>query len=118
MTPNGTDLERFVELPRREAGAQPVILGFVGFVRDWHGIDTVINAMSEYRASPAVRLVIVGEGPARAGLEALAADLGIADQVQFVGLANRVAIPGLVGGFDIALQPRVVSYASPLKIFE
>jgi glycosyltransferase involved in cell wall biosynthesis len=118
VTPNGTDLERFVELPRREAGVQPVILGFVGFMRDWHGIDTVIKAMSEYRASPAVRLVIVGEGPARAGLEALAADRGIAHQVQFVGLANRAAIPGLVGGFDIALQPRVVSYASPLKIFE
>jgi glycosyltransferase involved in cell wall biosynthesis len=29
-----------------------------------------------------------------------------------------VAIPRVVSGFDIALQPRAVGYASPLKLFE
>jgi hypothetical protein len=47
----------------------------------------------------------------------LAAALGIADRVEFTGLAKREAIPGLVAGFDIALQPAVVPYASPLKVF-
>ncbi|HET9147544.1 MAG TPA: glycosyltransferase, partial [Acetobacteraceae bacterium] len=34
------------------------------------------------------------------------------------GLAAREAVPGLLAGFDIALQPRSVDYASPLKLFE
>ena len=44
--------------------------------------------------------------------------MGVADRVQIVGLVAHEAIPGLVAGFDIALQPRVVAYASPLKLFE
>ena len=38
--------------------------------------------------------------------------------MRFTGLAPRAQIPALVAGFDIALQPSAVAYASPLKIFE
>jgi glycosyltransferase involved in cell wall biosynthesis len=94
-----------------------VVLGFVGFVRDWHGLDSVIAAMA---ADPATRLelVVVGDGPAAPALQRQAAALGVADRVRFAGLVAHDAIPGLVAGFDIALQPRVVAYASPLKLFE
>ena len=94
------------------------MLGFVGFVREWHGLDAVIAAMAAERDGPRLRLVVVGDGPARPALEQQAAALGLADRVTFTGLQPREAIPGLVAGFDIALQPLVVSYASPLKIFE
>ena len=94
------------------------MLGFVGFVRDWHGLDAVIAAMAADRDGPKVRLVVVGDGPARPALERQAAALGMAERVTFTGLQPREAIPALVAGFDIALQPLVVRYASPLKIFE
>ncbi len=49
--------------------------------------------------SPPGRLVIVGDGPERAGLEALAASLGIAPRVSFLG---HIADPApLYGGFDL-----------------
>ena len=38
--------------------------------------------------------------------------------MHFTGLQAREQVPALVAGFDIALQPRAVEYASPLKIFE
>jgi glycosyltransferase involved in cell wall biosynthesis len=95
----------------------PVVLGFVGFVRDWHGLDAVIAAMAADRATR-LELVIVGEGPAVTALRAQAEALGAAERVRFTGLAAHEAIPALVAGFDIALQPRVVAYASPLKLFE
>lgn len=121
VIPNGIDLADFPEsLATRQSGpeAGELVLGFVGFVRDWHGLDAVVRGIAAWSGPPRLRLRVVGEGPARPGLERLAAELGITDQVEFTGLAKREAIPGLVAGFDVALQPAVVPYASPLKVFE
>jgi glycosyltransferase involved in cell wall biosynthesis len=117
VVPNGIDPARFAALPQRPAAPDKVVLGFVGFVREWHGLDTVIAAMAADTATP-LELVVVGDGPAVPALRQQAAALGVADRVQIVGLVAHEAIPGLVAGFDIALQPRVVAYASPLKLFE
>lgn len=117
VVPNGIDLEEFPASPP-DPPRDPLTLGFVGFVRDWHGLDGVVRAIAAWQGRPRLALLLVGEGPARPGLEALAAELGIADQVRFTGLAERHEIPGHVAAFDIALQPAAVAYASPLKVFE
>jgi len=121
VVPNGIDLADFPEtLAARQSGAEAgeLVLGFVGFVRDWHGLDAVVRGIAAWDGPVRLRLRVVGEGPARPGLERLAAELGIAERVEFTGLAKREAIPGLVAGFDVALQPAAVPYASPLKVFE
>ena len=134
VVPNGIDPIAFAALPPRPAASDPLVLGFVGFVRDWHGLDAVIAAMAApagrgattgtapARAvgagAPRLDLVVVGDGPARPALERQAKALGILDRVRFTGLAPHEAVPRLVAGFDIALQPRAVAYASPLKIFD
>jgi glycosyltransferase involved in cell wall biosynthesis len=114
VVPNGVVLERFLPGPAAD-GPMPV-LGFVGFVRDWHGLDAVIRGMAAHDTP--VGFTVVGDGPALPGLRALAASLGVADRVRFAGLVAHADVPATVAGFDIALQPRVVAYASPLKIFD
>jgi glycosyltransferase involved in cell wall biosynthesis len=118
VIPNGIDPEEFAGSAPPHGSSGRVVLGFVGFVRDWHGLDRVIGAMASASDAGAIDLVVVGDGPARAALERQAASLGLDDRVRFTGLQGREQIPRLVAGFDIALQPRVVDYASPLKIFE
>jgi glycosyltransferase involved in cell wall biosynthesis len=118
ITPNGIDLAAFPEPHAGARGGETLVLGFTGFVRDWHGLDAVIAALAGADADPRLRLVIAGDGPARPQLERQAAALGLAARVRFTGLVGRAEIPALVTDFDIALQPRVVAYASPLKIFE
>ncbi len=118
VVPNGIEPTRFANLPEPERGDDAVVLGFVGFVRDWHGLDAVISAMAADTSGPLIRLEVVGDGPALASLQQQAAALGIADRVHFAGLVGHEAIPEMVARFDIALQPRVVAYASPLKLFE
>ncbi|MFC2951489.1 glycosyltransferase family 4 protein [Marinicaulis aureus] len=94
-----------------------LVLGFTGFVREWHGLDRAVRFLAQAPRDD-LHLFIVGDGPARAGLERLASELGVAGRVTFAGVVQREAMAAHVAAFDIALQPAVVPYASPLKLFE
>lgn len=115
---NGIDLADFPPAAATRSRPGPLTLGFIGFVRDWHGLDGVLRGIAAWHGTTPLRLLLVGEGPALAGLQRLAAELGIAHRVEFHGLARREEVPGLMARFDIALQPSAVPYASPLKLFE
>ena len=60
----------------------------------------------------------MGDGPARGDIEKRAAQLNVGDKVTFTGVVPRDQVIDLVAAFDVALQPDVVAYASPLKLFE
>lgn len=115
---NGVDLSDYEPVQPRGAEGPAVTLGFVGFLRSWHGLDAVIDMIAEQRGIPSLQLQIIGDGPARPALEDQVARLGIADRVTFFGLVPREEIAEVIRGFDIALQPKAVPYASPLKLFE
>lgn len=122
--PNGVNEQHFAAAPTREQAkanlgwADALVLGFVGFVRDWHGVDRVLHWMASPDAPGHARLLLVGDGPARAGLERLAGELGLAERFRVTGVVSREAMPDCLAAFDIALQPAVTPYASPLKLFE
>lgn len=116
VIPNGIDLADFPP-PAPRAGAE-VTLGFIGFLREWHGMEQVVRALAAERDQLPLALHIVGDGPALPGLMALASGLGIKDRLRFSGVASRAEVPGLIAGFDIALQPAAVPYACPLKMLE
>lgn len=124
VIPNGINEAQFATAPQPEEAKSALgwdgslVLGFTGFVREWHGVDRVLRWMASAQAPASARLLMVGDGPARPGLEALARELSLGDQVRFTGVIDRHQIPAYVAAFDIALQPAVVSYASPLKLFE
>jgi glycosyltransferase involved in cell wall biosynthesis len=94
-----------------------IVLGFTGFVKDWHGLDRVLDWVAE-RAPSNMHLVVVGDGPALPALKAQAERLKITDKVTFAGLVARNRIASYVAAFDIALQPKCVEYCSPLKLPE
>jgi glycosyltransferase involved in cell wall biosynthesis len=124
VIPNGINGERFdgaldVEAAKRALGLEgSLVLGFTGFVRDWHGLDKVIALIANDPPASRRHLLVVGDGPARAALERQARELGVANRVTFTGIVERDDVARHVAAFDIALQPAVVAYASPLKLFE
>ncbi len=98
--PNGVDLARFAAPPADGSDGQPGE-PMTGLKLDWSGEGPVIGTVAALRAEknltrllrafrlvlqdmPA-RLVIVGDGPERASLEATAQQLGIAGRVHFTG---------------------------------
>lgn len=125
VIPNGIDPARFGKdiLPTEEAKSRlglgsSLVLGFTGFVREWHGLDRVVDLVADRVQGACLHLLIVGDGPARESLLAQARRRGVADRVTITGIVDRDRVPEYVAAFDIALQPSVVPYASPLKLFE
>jgi glycosyltransferase involved in cell wall biosynthesis len=94
------------------------VLGFTGFMRNWHGLDRIITILANPAFRLDIHLLLVGDGPERPALAAQIERLGLASRVTFTGVVDRAMIADYVGAFDIALQPRAVEYASPLKLFE
>jgi glycosyltransferase involved in cell wall biosynthesis len=88
---NGVDLRRLDELaavpladPWFEGDAPPVLLA-AGRLAPQKDFPNLLKAFARVRSRREVRLVILGEGPERARLESLAADLGIAADVKMPG---------------------------------
>jgi glycosyltransferase involved in cell wall biosynthesis len=89
--PNGVDLTRFAARRAARDTADDAVIGTVAALRAEKNIARLIRATALLPRDLAARLVVVGEGPERAALEALAAAEGIADRVVFAGHASDPA---------------------------
>ena len=128
--PNAVDAEAFRPLDgerrgdaRRRLGlltngdGPGLVLGFSGFVREWHRLDLVLACLGRPELADA-RLVVVGEGPGTPWLARRAAELGVGSRVLLAGGRRYEEMPNLLAAFDVALLPGTPAYASPLKLYE
>jgi teichuronic acid biosynthesis glycosyltransferase TuaC len=106
---NGVDLARFApvdrDAARRELGlaGSPLLLS-VGNLVPLKGHDLCIGALKSLRATwPQAALVIVGAGPERARLEALAAAEGLTGAVRFAGSVANTELARWYGAADLLL---------------
>ena len=84
----------------------PPVLLCLGRLVPEKGFDTAIQAMAPLRQRfPDVRMVIAGDGPARADLERLAAAVGVADAVEFTGWVAPEAVPSLMNRATVVVVP-------------
>jgi glycosyltransferase involved in cell wall biosynthesis len=120
---NGIDVEAFAASPdqaaaRREMGAGPgelVILQVARFdyLKDHAtAVRTFANVVSRI---PQARLVLVGDGPERPGIEALVRELNLADRIRFLG--TRIDVDRLLHGADLFMLTSV-SEGIPLTVIE
>ncbi len=71
--------------PRRVPASEPVVVAS-GRLSPEKGLDLLVRAVARLRAEGApVRLRLIGDGPARGALEALARSEGIADAIEVTG---------------------------------
>lgn len=87
-------------------GDGPARLLAIGRLVETKGFDRAITATALLAdRHPDLRLTIAGEGPARADLVALAAELGIADRVAFLGAVDGDRIGALLGEATVVVMP-------------
>lgn len=122
--PNGVDVVRVTPAPRAPtpASGHPFTIGFVGTLKPWHGVDTLVEAVAALGAQdPTYRLLLVGDGPQAAALRAQARLAGVADLVETTGAVGHDRVPELLHRVDVATAPYPDLegfYFSPLKVYE
>ena len=129
VLPNGVDPEQFRPGPRDEIlraqlglGLGPV-LGFLGGLRPWHGVEILPELLARLSAKhPGVQLLFAGDGQLRGELERRLRELELSDRAVFIGNLPHEEVPAVVRLFDVALAPYPaldhMFYFSPLKVFE
>jgi glycosyltransferase involved in cell wall biosynthesis len=64
--------------------------------------DTLVQAFARvHKELPDARLVLIGDGPARQSLEALAAELGVSEKVTFTGSVPFQEVPRYLKAADL-----------------
>ena len=99
------------------------VVGYAGHLYAWKGVDVLLRAITHV---PDVRLLIVGgheKEPDLARLQALAAELRLAERVTFTGAVAPSAVAGSLAQAQILALPNPASaisthFTSPLKLFE
>lgn len=129
VVPNGVDARRFFPASRDEQLRERLglkdsrVIGFVGGLRPWHGVESLPGLMQalaeEFRD---LKLVFVGSGPLERELKLKFAEKDLSDRVVFLGAVPHDQVAPIIRQFDIALAPYPEHahsfYFSPLKLFE
>ncbi|MBK6342521.1 MAG: glycosyltransferase [Flavobacteriales bacterium] len=101
VVPFGVDTERFSPMPKADG---PMVIGTVKTLAPKYGIDTLIQAFGLIAHESGLeqsRLRLVGDGPQRKPLEALARSLRITDRVDFIGNVPHDRVPAELLKLDV-----------------
>ena len=118
--PTGVDPRRFRPGDRSAARAalglpqEETLVGIVATLRSWKGHLFLIEAVAGLPAS--VGLVIVGDGPMREQLEALAEKLGMRGRVRFVG--NQADVLPWLQSLDVFALPSYANEGVPQALIQ
>ena len=94
---------------RRSVGSltpRPGHLLFVGRLAEKKGVGVLLRALAGVEG---LSLTVAGDGPDRAGLENLSAELGLIERVRFLGRVSRNRIPELMRSAQAMVIPSVES---------
>lgn len=129
VVPNGVDTARFtpivpdVDLKAELGLTGKVVIGYVGSILDYEGIDTLIEAARILSLTlDNFHVLIVGDGDYSDQAKQRARDLGLDGTVTFTGRIPHSEVARYYSIIDIAPIPRhslpVTEMVSPLKPFE
>lgn len=77
-----------------------------------NGVELFLRAMPLIAEKVDVEAVVVGDGPERQKLEALATSLALGERVQFLGARRHDEMPGLLSSAELAVFPSLMEATS------
>ncbi len=111
---NGVDTEMFqrVEpaLPAPAPGVRRILVPRRLFTKN--GVEYAVRALPLILDSVEVEMVLIGDGPERARLQALAVDLGVGDRAHFLGARPNRDMPAFLCSGELAIFPSLMEATS------
>jgi PEP-CTERM/exosortase A-associated glycosyltransferase len=130
VIPNGVDQERFrrekthrVDLKEKFDLDDRDVIGFIGSFYAYEGLALLIQALpSILEVRPSVKVLLVGGGPQKVGLEALTKEIGVSEHVVFTGRVPQEEIEDYYDVINVLVYPRLsmrlTEIVTPLKPLE
>ena len=130
LLPNGVDCRTFVagpgspEIAREHDLGGRFVIGFIGSIVDYEGLDDLALALSllPEPLRRRWRLLIVGDGEYRPALEQIVERLGLRPNIVFVGRVPHARVRDFYAVCDLVVYPRkpwpICEMISPLKPLE
>jgi glycosyltransferase involved in cell wall biosynthesis len=124
---NAVDPQQFRPVPRTEARAaidagfddDDFVVGFVGSLKRRHRVEVLLQSVADLPEEVSVQVLVVGDGPQRAELEALVEERALSDAVTFTGFVPHEDLLPYIGSCDVTYG--VVDDANPsnpIKCYE
>jgi len=131
VLPNGVDSQAFVPLnkdnsltERLDIGSDEVIIGYIGSIVEYEGIDLLIEAIAKLqnKGIDKFKFLLVGDGRYFSYIKELVKKLDVEENVIITGRIPHEEVENYYSIIDIAPLPRkavpVSEMVSPLKPFE
>lgn len=113
---NGLSEWAFGEGHREDAGSDELRLIFVGALVPYKGCDMALKAAASLIRKQLASFTIVGDGPDREWLQQLAADLGIAAGVKFLGEVAHSEVLERLRSADVFVYPSVHEFGGAVVV--
>ncbi len=118
VVPNAADLGNAEARCTMALPENALVVGFVGGFSPWYALDKLVTAASRIRADvPDLHLLLVGDGPERARIDAMLADTP-AGWYTLAGRVPHAEVPGYLACFDVGVITNHKWWTSPLKLLE
>jgi len=101
-------------LPSPEAGRRRLIVPRRLFHKN--GVEYFVRALPLIAAEADVEAVVVGDGPERERLEALAGELGVGARLRFLGARPNAEMPAFLSSAELAVFPSLMEATSVAAI--
>jgi glycosyltransferase involved in cell wall biosynthesis len=99
--PNGANVDLFTPEGARLEGLPDRFAGFVGSLARWHGVDTMLRAVTDRYWPEGVPLVIVGDGAGEGEVRAAAAR---DERIRYLGRQPYRTVPEVVRAAKVMLS--------------
>src|SRR4051812_11499726 len=114
VVPNAVDVSHFSDGHQRDESLSEklslkgrVVLGFIGSFYHYEGLDLLLQALPQIRATvPDAVVLLVGGGPQEAMLKEMTAKLGLSDAVRFTGRVPHEKVRLYYDLVDFFVYPR------------
>lgn len=97
-------------LPAPEGGRRRIVVPRRLFEKN--GVEYFVRAVPLIAREVDVEAILVGDGPERERLEGLAAELGVAGRIRFLGRRPHGEMPGLLSSAELAVFPSLMEATS------